>query len=260
MTSEILIPEILVWKNDYVMLKQRYEFVARLCGGLRVLDAACGVGYGSKIIAEAGASHVTGADQSETAIQVASMKAAHPCVQYVRANLAWPESLGRPFDVVVSFDTLEHLADPESFMRGLRRILPPNGLLICGTPNRNYRGRASAENPYKLSELTHSEFVSLFERHFHIGRQYHQSPSHAYTRHCLLVRELEDAQFQLKSSRVMEMEKAARKACGRYDWAEPSFSSDLQRAVPGDYVIEAFDEASTYHQEYILTGTPRAGE
>lgn len=260
MTPEKLIPETLAWKNEFVRLKQRYDLVGQWCRGLEVLDAACGVGYGSKILAEAGASQVVGAHKSEMAIRLSSMRVEHPQLKFIRVDLDRPQTLDSRFDVVVSFDTLEHLADPERFIGGARQLLRPDGLFVCSTRNKDYWGSTYSENPYALSELTFGEFAALFERHFFIRERYHQSPSLAYARHRLLVRELEDVQFQLMSSKLIGIESAVRKAFGRNDWEEPSFSSDLWRAVPGDYIIEAFSEPSPHHQDYILTGVPRNAE
>jgi SAM-dependent methyltransferase len=103
-------PDVSGIRRDHVA---RYEFVAaRLPKGSRVLDLACGVGYGSQILAKAG-HHVLGVDASPDAIAYARSTYLHPNVEYLCASAEdlHVDEIGT-FDALVSFETIEHLSEP----------------------------------------------------------------------------------------------------------------------------------------------------
>src|SRR5262249_61229958 len=100
---ERIVPGTLEWDLFYLEHSQRYEFFAPICTGKRVLDAACGVGYGSRIIAGHGAAQVCGVDLSREAIDYATMHFSHPAIRYVVADCTRLETLQTQFDVVISF-------------------------------------------------------------------------------------------------------------------------------------------------------------
>ena len=103
-------PDVSGIRRDHVA---RYEFVAaRLPKGSRVLDLACGIGYGSQLLAKAG-HRVIGVDASPEAIAYAEEYFSHPNVTYecAAAEDLHADGIGT-FDAVVSFETLEHLANP----------------------------------------------------------------------------------------------------------------------------------------------------
>src|SRR5450759_894493 len=89
----------------------RYVFAAPLCIGKRVLDVACGEGYGAFMLARQGATEVIGVDISDEAIAIARHRFARDDVQFLIGDvLDLPALLGEqpPFDVIVSFETIEH--------------------------------------------------------------------------------------------------------------------------------------------------------
>lgn len=113
----------------------RYAAVMELAKGKRVLDVACGEGFGASLVADIARS-VIGVDISEEAIQ-------HASVTYAKPNLAFhlgdATSLNFPdgsFDVVVSFETLEHISEQEQMIAQIRRVLTSDGVLVISTPNR----------------------------------------------------------------------------------------------------------------------------
>ncbi|MES0444978.1 MAG: methyltransferase domain-containing protein [Desulfobacterales bacterium] len=114
-------------RRDHVA---RYEFAADRLKDKQVLDCACGVGYGSKILAEAGA-RVKAVDIDQEAIDYAKEHYAHGNVVHVVADA----SVIGPFngyDAVVSFETIEHLEDP---LPALKRYSKIASLLIASVPN-----------------------------------------------------------------------------------------------------------------------------
>jgi SAM-dependent methyltransferase len=146
--------------------RARYVFAQRFCAGKRVLDAACGSGYGSALLAE-NAGRVVGTDLAGEAVQYARAHYGSAKVHFARADcLALPFSDGQ-FDVVVAFEIIEHLKDAGAFLRELRRALNPSGLLIVSTPNRLYYTEERGEvNPFHEREFSVSEFGELLGEHF----------------------------------------------------------------------------------------------
>ncbi len=145
----------------------RYVLATRLAPDKRVLDIACGEGYGANLLAAAGAHEVTGIDIDETALRHARARYLHPALRFLRGNgVALPLSDGS-VDLAVSFETLEHLADHDAMLAELRRVLAPGGLLLLSTPDkRHYSDVRAYRNPFHVKELYEDEFRTLIQRHF----------------------------------------------------------------------------------------------
>lgn len=137
--------------------RARYRFAGHFARDCRVLDLACGVGYGSAMLADAGASFVQGVDLSEAAIQCAKANYSRPGVEFERAD-AFEYVPRIPFDVVVSLETIEHVSDPVGLIRRLVSMVTPGGLLIGSVPIT----LSSDINPYHLHDFTASQFRSMF--------------------------------------------------------------------------------------------------
>ncbi len=147
----------------------RYRYAAAFVAGKAVLDIASGEGYGSAFLAQHAAS-VVGVDLHEQAV-------AHAREHYPRPNLSYlcgsagaiPIAGEHLFDVVVSFETIEHLDAPTqtAFAAEVNRLLKPEGLLLVSTPNRTlYSDPHQDKNPYHLQEFTTAEFATFLENHF----------------------------------------------------------------------------------------------
>ena len=111
---------------------ERYAFAAKYARGRRVLDIACGTGYGSAHLREAGAARVIGVDISPAAVEEA--KRAYGPDYRLGSILDFDD--GVPFDLIVSFETIEHVEDYRGALANLRRLLVPAGTLVLSTPNR----------------------------------------------------------------------------------------------------------------------------
>lgn len=140
----------------------RYRLASRLVSGKKVLDIACGSGYGSKILAEAGGL-VTGMDISGEAIANAEKFFSHQNITYKVGSGESLEFENEFFDVVVSFETIEHLENPEKYLKELSRVIKKEGMVLISTPNKEVFGQ---QNPYHLKEYTRDEFQSEVEKHF----------------------------------------------------------------------------------------------
>jgi SAM-dependent methyltransferase len=152
---------------------QRYRFALEYCRGKRVVDAGCGVGYGSYFLARSGAKSVVGVDLSGEAMSEARERYRLPNLSYVQADVE--KVRGAPgvpadCDVVVNFENLEHLKDPRSFLKAARHLLQGTaGVLISSTPNGEQSDRDDAghlRNPFHVNEFTRAEFSALLGDHF----------------------------------------------------------------------------------------------
>lgn len=145
----------------------RYAFCLPYVKGKDVLDAACGEGYGSAYLARHARS-VLGVDIAAEAVQHA--RQSYAGIENLRYEVADACALTLPeasFDVVVSFETLEHVLAQEALMQGFSRVLKPSGLLLISSPDkRTYSDIPGYRNEFHVKELYRDEFEALIGRHF----------------------------------------------------------------------------------------------
>jgi SAM-dependent methyltransferase len=149
---------------DALHLK-RYDFAAPLCAGRRVLDAACGVGYGSERLLRSGAAQVVGVDVSEDAITYARTHYSAPGLSFEVMDVATLGFDAASFDVVCSFETIEHVDEAGRTLAEFARVLTANGTLVVSTPQVE-RTTTSPANPYHRVEFSRNDFESLLREHF----------------------------------------------------------------------------------------------
>ncbi len=159
---------------------KRYDFARPLCAGNAVLDAACGVGYGSAFLAES-AARVVGIDVSEESIAYATRRYGGPRTEFAVmdvCDLAFPDG---SFDVVCSFETIEHVDDPERAVAEAARVLRPAGTFVVSTPHVAQTTRSPA-NPFHQVELSRADFEALLRTGFAevelYGQRRRQSGAH----------------------------------------------------------------------------------
>jgi 2-polyprenyl-3-methyl-5-hydroxy-6-metoxy-1,4-benzoquinol methylase len=142
----------------------RYKLAARIVAGKKVLDIACGTGYGSAMLAEAGA-EVLGADISpETIHSDTEAYAGRNNLSFMLADVEnLPTEWTGKFDIVVSLETIEHLKSPDQYLKNLKRVLKPGGLLLLSTPNIKVFGQ---QNPYHFHEYEEMELKNDLEQYF----------------------------------------------------------------------------------------------
>ncbi len=167
LTGERTLPDVPAENYWYRRHLAVYEWIgARVLGG-RVLDMACGEGYGSEVLSRSAAT-VVGADANPEAH-------AHASARYVRENLRFDRGLvetygdPRSFDVVVFLQTIEHVLDPPAVLEHFRSLLAPGGTVYLSTPNvltLAPPGASRSDNPWHLREYRHEEFRSLCEAAF----------------------------------------------------------------------------------------------
>lgn len=174
--GERLVPEkgggFTFWEHVY-----RYAFASRFVRGKRVLDIACGEGYGAAALQKAGAAQVVGVDVSEEVCLHARNKYGLDARRGTAQQIPLP---GEAVDVVVSFETIEHVPDPRRFLDECVRVLKPGGILIISTPNKGiYSWPGGAQNPHHCSEMTEEEFSSELNKRFRNTHFYTQHPDFA---------------------------------------------------------------------------------
>jgi SAM-dependent methyltransferase len=144
----------------------RYCVVAPLARGRTVLDAACGEGYGSALLARE-AAKVVGIDIGAEAIVHAQARYIAPNLSYVLASVTDIPLADGTVDLVVSFETIEHLAAQREMLAEFRRVLAPAGVMIISSPNRPvYNEGGDGENAFHVRELDRTELKALLDPGF----------------------------------------------------------------------------------------------
>lgn len=140
---------------------ERYDFASRRARPGRLLDCACGVGYGTRRLVDAcpAVSEAIGVDLSEEAVAYARERYAHPKVTFRAADaMALEDAEG--FDTIVSLETIEHVPDPEGFVGRLAALLRPGGVLVASVPT-----TPSVDvNPHHRHDFTPRSFRRMLAR------------------------------------------------------------------------------------------------
>ena len=152
-----------IWYEHY----HRYALAARWCVNKRTLDAACGEGYGSAMLALSAAS-VEGVDISAEAVGHARQRYGRlPGLEFQVSDCTSLPFGDNEFDRIVSFETLEHLAEQDQLLAEFRRVLKPDGCLILSSPDKAiYSDGQNTVNEFHVKELYREELEALIKRHF----------------------------------------------------------------------------------------------
>jgi ubiquinone/menaquinone biosynthesis C-methylase UbiE len=155
----------------------RYAFARRFCAGKRVLDVACGEGYGSALLAGA-ATSVVGVDIDAGAVAHARASYAEMAgVRFEEGSAASLPMADASVDVVVSFETIEHLprSDQTRMVGEIARVLAADGVLILSAPNPvEYSAARNYRNPFHQHEPDRAELTSLLAGAFPAQRWFRQ--------------------------------------------------------------------------------------
>jgi SAM-dependent methyltransferase len=157
------VPEENYWYQRHLVV---YEWIARRIAGLRVVDMACGEGYGSDVLARAGAASVVGVDANPEAHEHAKLRYVRPNLRFER-NLV--ETFDEPCDAVVFLQTIEHVRNPDEVLERFKALVGPQGVVYVTTPNVLTLAPEGAEksgNPWHVKEYRPEEFRNLCEAHF----------------------------------------------------------------------------------------------
>lgn len=154
----------------YLFHLATYDFTLPHVAGRRVLDFGCGTGYGAHRVAATAAS-VVGIDVSPEATGYAAARYPAPNLEF---RTVPPVEVGPlpfadgSFDVVLSFQVIEHVPEPSAYLSEVRRVLAEDGLFIVATPDRRTRllPRQRPWNRYHVYEWAPSDFQQLLGQHF----------------------------------------------------------------------------------------------
>lgn len=157
LTGERLADENRLYAADLARHRIAYVFAAERAGGRRVLDLGCGTGYGSAELSES-AGAVVGFDRVRP-----GDRALRSGASFVRGDLNGLPLAENSFDLVVSFQVIEHLLDPTAYLEAIARVLRPDGLAIVTTPN---LAQSDKENPFHVHEYEAEELRQCLAHHF----------------------------------------------------------------------------------------------
>src|SRR5690349_123834 len=157
----------------------RYHFAAHWAAGREVLDVACGEGYGTALLAARGAKRVTGVDLSAQAVAHArSTYGSVPHTEFVESSCTRMPFADASFDLVVSFETLEHIEAQREFVAEVARVLRPDGVFLLACPNKlEYSDKRQFANEFHVKELYREELAALLSARFPALQWYGQRPS-----------------------------------------------------------------------------------
>ena len=218
MTGERTLPDVPAenyWYQRHLIV---YEWVAERIAGKRVIDQACGEGYGAQILARTAAS-VVGVDANPEAYEHARLKYLAPNLRFERELV---EEFSEPADVVVFLQTVEHVHDPATLLSHFRDMVRASpGEVVTSTPNvltLAPPGAEKSDNPWHVREYRPGEFADLLRPLFgeialfglyHAGQlaPYERVTDELLEDHDLIPR-ITAADFELRASDVEGLETA----------------------------------------------------
>jgi 2-polyprenyl-3-methyl-5-hydroxy-6-metoxy-1,4-benzoquinol methylase len=156
------VPEENYWYRRHLVV---YEWIAARAHGRRVVDLACGEGYGSAVLGRT-AESVVGVDANPEAFEHARLKYTGANVRFERNMI---ELWSGDVDCVVFLQTIEHVQDPDAVLERVRELIGPRGVAYVSTPNvltLAPKGAERSGNPWHVREYRPEEFRALCARHF----------------------------------------------------------------------------------------------
>lgn len=148
-----------------ILDQQRYFFVLPHVRNKKILDCACGVGWGSYVMSMSGAEKITSFDISQNAISAASKYYSRPNIKYICSDFLNPTYDFEKVDIITSFETLEHLDNPKNFLLKLKEVSHSKSILFLSTPNgRTFKPSLdhAPHNPFHVEEYSKEQLLKMF--------------------------------------------------------------------------------------------------
>ena len=163
-TGEHYLPE---FDGDWTLEHlHRYLLACELAAGKTVLDIACGDGYGAAMLARH-AAQVTGVDIDTPTVERARGKYVADNLRFLQGSATDIPLDDDSVDLVISFETIEHLMEQDRMLYEIRRVLRPEGFLLISSPDKyEYSDVPGYHNEFHLKELYRQEFEALLQKHF----------------------------------------------------------------------------------------------
>jgi len=150
----------------------RYIFANKfISDNLNILDVACGVGYGSYFLAISNVNSIIyGVDISDKALKIAKKYYICNNVKYIKADVLNMPFEENRFDLIISFETIEHIKNGSKYLMEVKRVLKEEGIFICSTPNKEF----TSHPKYHVNEYLPEEFYLLLQSEFKHVKKYFQ--------------------------------------------------------------------------------------
>lgn len=170
-TGERIIPDLT--EEDPILSEHliRYYFAGQFVKNKTVLDIACGSGYGSAILKKEGAAHVYGVDISKEATDYAKQRYGQDGIDFIQSDATNIPLDDNSIDILVSFETIEHVENYKAFMSEITRVLKPDGVLVLSTP---IKDTSPDNNPFHIKEFSLAEFTKLMSKNFRYAKPLYQ--------------------------------------------------------------------------------------
>lgn len=145
----------------------RYASALAVCKGRRVLDIACGEGYGSYLLKEWGAAEVVGVDVAEEAIETAKQLFHRDNLTFICGDaVTYTDPQSQQFDLIISLETIEHVTSAERFLRNIKALATNDAIIIISCPNDHWyydqpREGWATNNPFHLRRFTFEQFSDI---------------------------------------------------------------------------------------------------
>jgi SAM-dependent methyltransferase len=217
------VPEENYWYRRHLIV---YEWIRERVAGQRVVDMACGEGYGSDVLAGAAAA-VVGVDANPEAHEHARLRYQRPNLRFERDLV---ETFDEPCDAVVFLQTIEHVRNPDEVLERFKALTGPGGAVYVTTPNLLTlapEGAEKSENPWHIKEYRAGEFRALCEAHF----------SHVEMLGLFHARKLRVHELAIRHAGWDAIHKRLGITKRFYDWFTPAISES-------DFVLRAGDDAA----------------
>ena len=167
--------EVSPWWGEHV---HRYQEVIRLINNnCSVLDLACGNGYGTYLISKVTTSNVVGGDISNAVVEECKQRFKNDNLHYEQMDGTQLPFHDQLFDIIVSFETIEHTTEYNTMLTEFHRVLKPDGVLFISTPNIIINSPNNRViNPFHTQEFNFDELKkilnTIFEKVTIYGQKY----------------------------------------------------------------------------------------
>jgi ubiquinone/menaquinone biosynthesis C-methylase UbiE len=177
-TGEQVVPADISNRYLYLEHQARYMYAAQFVRGQSVLDLGCGTGYGSVYLALQGARQVVGIDINAEAINYADYHYQEHNLAYIRGNCLSVGFKNHSFDIIISFEVIEHIEKWQNYLEEVARLLKPGGYFIGSTPNKRLHSPdiEKSHNPFHVREYLFADLQQILSTYFINVRILGQSP------------------------------------------------------------------------------------
>lgn len=243
----------LLYSGDHI---QRYIYFKDFYKEKNILDAACGSGYGCEIMIKNYAKRVVGIDINDAIIRKNIKTYQYPNLEFLNIPCENINQLESKFDIITSFETIEHLKEPKVFIQYAYDLLVDNGILIISTPNvKRFKesNQSNIQNHYHLHEFSLDELKDiLMNCHFKIKTIYHQSESIEFLRYMEIQHNFHQFRQIVKSSIAFRIESIIRKILCKPYRPIPFFYPYCHKQTINDFVIEELNKPEDWYKTFII--------